>query len=69
NRPRHPGMAHRTGSHPDRTSVAIDVQRVLLLPETPGLGIELNEDAFRGQPLASWRRPLIVEPDGNIGYQ
>lgn len=41
----------------------------VLIPETPGLGIELNEDAFRGQPLTSWRRPLIVEPDGNIGYQ
>jgi len=41
----------------------------VLIPETPGLGIELNEDAFRGQPLTSWRRPLIVEPDGNIAYQ
>jgi galactonate dehydratase len=41
----------------------------VLIPETPGLGIELNEDAFPKQPLTSWRRPLIVEPDGNIGYQ
>ena len=41
----------------------------LELPQDPGLGIELNEKAFAGNPLRSWRRPLVVEPDGNIAYQ
>ena len=39
------------------------------IPEQPGLGIELNESAFAGKPLRPWRRPLVVEADGNIGYQ
>jgi len=41
----------------------------VLIPETPGLGVELNEQAFRGKPLTTWRRPLVIEPDGNIAYQ
>ncbi len=39
------------------------------IPEQPGLGIELNESAFAGKPLKPWRRALVVETDGNIGYQ
>jgi galactonate dehydratase len=41
----------------------------LEVPETPGLGIELNETAFAGKPLQSWRRELMLDADGNIGYQ
>jgi galactonate dehydratase len=41
----------------------------LQVPETPGLGIELNEKAFKGRPLTNWHRPFIFEPDGNIGFQ
>jgi galactonate dehydratase len=41
----------------------------LRIPDSPGLGIEVNEAAFAGKPLRPWRRPLIVERDGNIGYQ
>ena len=41
----------------------------LEIPETPGLGIELNEKAFRGKPLQHWHRRFVIEPDGNIGYQ
>lgn len=39
------------------------------IPDQPGLGIELNESAFAGKPLKPWRRALVVESDGNIGYQ
>jgi galactonate dehydratase len=39
------------------------------VPDTPGLGIELNEQAFAGHPLKTWRRPLITEADGNVFYQ
>jgi L-alanine-DL-glutamate epimerase-like enolase superfamily enzyme len=38
-------------------------------PTEPGLGIELNEPAFANRPLKAWRRGLVVEADGNIGYQ
>jgi len=41
----------------------------VLIPETPGLGIELNESAFKGNPLKKWRRPMFTDADGNIGYQ
>lgn len=41
----------------------------LEVPDTPGLGIELNEQAFEGRPLKTWRRQRIEEADGNIGYQ
>ena len=40
----------------------------LEVPDTPGLGIELNEKAFAGKPLKKWRRPLMLDRDGNIGY-
>lgn len=39
------------------------------VPDTPGLGIELNETAFAGHPLKTWRRPLVTEADGNVFYQ
>jgi len=41
----------------------------LEIPETPGLGIELNEKAFAGKGLTKWRRELITHPDGNVAYQ
>jgi galactonate dehydratase len=41
----------------------------LRIPDRPGLGIELNLPAFAGKPLKPWRRQLVIEPDGNIGYQ
>jgi galactonate dehydratase len=39
------------------------------IPDQPGLGVELNEAAFAGKPLKPWRRPLVIETDGNIGYE
>lgn len=39
------------------------------VPDTPGLGIELNERAFHGKPLKKWHRPFMIAPDGNIEYQ
>lgn len=62
---------------PDQTGPNRDLVRkplvledgYLRIPDQPGLGIELNEAAFDGKPLRPWRRPLVVERDGNIGYQ
>jgi galactonate dehydratase len=45
------------------------VNGYLEIPTVPGIGIELNEKAFQGNPLKNWHRPFIIEPDGNIGYQ
>ena len=45
------------------------VDGYLEIPDVPGIGIELNEKAFPGRPLRTWRRPLVIEPDGNIRYQ
>ena len=39
------------------------------VPDTPGLAIELNDRAFAGKGLKTWRRQLVTEFDGNVGYQ
>jgi len=57
---------------PDRQLVQEPFKMVdgyLQIPETPGLGIELNEKILTGRPLQTWRRRLPIEADGNIGYQ
>jgi galactonate dehydratase len=62
---------------PDRSGPSRDLVRKplvledghLRIPDQPGMGVELNEAAFAGKPLKPWRRALVVEPDGNIGYQ
>lgn len=45
------------------------VDGYLKIPETSGMGVELNEKVFNASPLQAWRRPLMTEPDGNIVYQ
>jgi len=62
---------------PDQTGPTRDLVRKplvleeghLRIPDQPGLGIELNEQAFTGKPLRPWHRPFVIEADGNIGYQ
>jgi galactonate dehydratase len=41
----------------------------LEIPETSGIGLELEFDKFRNQPLKPWHRRFPIEHDGNIGYQ
>lgn len=66
-------LEYRTDSSgPNRDLILRPLELVdgyLKIPEVPGLGIELNEKAFKNRPLTSWRRPLMTEPDGNIVYQ
>jgi galactonate dehydratase len=38
----------------------------LLLPTTPGLGIELNEEAFKHYPPVPYTRPPLIAPDGSL---
>ncbi len=44
------------------------VDGYLELPERPGLGIELNEDAVRGRPVVNWRRSAPFRPDGGVDF-
>ncbi len=41
----------------------------LILRETPGLGIELNEDAVEKYPRKPYDRPVIIQNDGAIGLE
>jgi galactonate dehydratase len=45
------------------------VDGYLELPTAPGLGIELNEDAFAHFPYRSWHRSFPLRPDGSLAYQ
>ncbi len=41
----------------------------LELPDRPGLGIELNEEAVENYPRRPYDRPVIVQHDGAIGLE
>ncbi|HET7769510.1 MAG TPA: galactonate dehydratase [Chloroflexota bacterium] len=38
------------------------------IPTAPGLGIELNEEAFARYPFKPWRRTNPIRSDGSIGF-
>ena len=62
--------------HPDDESPRKDlVQEPLMvkngylpLPEKPGLGIELNEEAFRHYPARPWHRNFDYRADGSVAF-
>jgi L-alanine-DL-glutamate epimerase-like enolase superfamily enzyme len=39
------------------------------IPNKPGWGVELNEEAFKSMPPAPWRRETTFLRDGSIGWQ
>jgi len=41
----------------------------LALPDRPGLGIELNEEATKKYPRKPYDRPVIIQQDGAIGLE
>ncbi len=45
------------------------VNGYLEIPEKPGLGIDLNEDALGKFPFRSWHRPFNWREDGALSYQ
>jgi len=45
------------------------VNGYLELPEKPGLGIDLNEDALGKFPFRSWHRPWPWREDNALAYQ
>lgn len=38
----------------------------LIVPDTPGLGVELNEEAFKHYPPTSYNRAPLITPDGAL---
>ena len=38
----------------------------LLVPDRPGIGVELNEEAFRHYPPVPYERPPMINPDGGL---
>ncbi|MBI2940237.1 MAG: galactonate dehydratase [Chloroflexi bacterium] len=38
------------------------------VPRQPGLGVELNEDAFERYPSRRWHRAFPFRPDGSMGF-
>ena len=45
------------------------VDGYLELPDRPGLGIELNEEALPKYPRKPYDRPVIIRQDGAIGLE
>ena len=41
----------------------------LALPDRPGLGIELNEEAAKNYPRRPYDRPVVIQEDGAIGLE
>jgi galactonate dehydratase len=62
--------------HPDDTSPRKDLLKEPLmvkngyieLPTKPGLGVELNEEAFRHYPPKPWHRGFDYRADGSVAY-
>jgi len=45
------------------------VNGYLELPERPGLGLDLNEEAFAGHTYVPWHRPFPWRKDGSLAFQ
>ncbi len=45
------------------------VKGYLEIPETPGLGVELDEKAAARHPFQPWRRPFNFREDGSLAWQ
>ena len=62
----YPGGEHES---PKRDLVKEPLRReggYLRVPEAPGIGIELNEEAFKHYPPAPYDRPPLIAPDGSL---
>ena len=62
--------------HPDDSGPRADLLRApvtlkdgyLEIPEAPGLGVELNEEAIPDRPIRNWRRGAPFRPDGAADF-
>lgn len=63
--------------HPDDAGIRRDLLQepvkledgYLVIPEVPGLGIELNADALSSRPFAPWHRSFPWREDNSLAYQ
>ncbi len=59
--------------NPHRSAIVNEPMRLvegfLQLPDEPGLGIDLNEEALGQFPFKPWHRPFLFWADGSITYQ
>lgn len=63
---------HADDEGPRRDIVTEPIKLVdgyLEIPETPGWGIDLNEEALGKYPFRSWHRPFHWRADGSLAYQ
>ena len=59
-----------SGAHRDVLTEPLMVQDGYLeIPNTPGWGVELNEEAFAHYPPRPWRRPTVYREDGSVAWQ
>lgn len=57
------------GSRADLLQRPMQLQNGYLeIPEAPGLGVELNEDAIPKRPTRNWRRGAPLRPDGAAAF-
>ena len=47
---------------------AIDEGGYVPIPNGPGLGVEIDEEALRANEYTHWERPSPTRPDGSTGY-
>ena len=67
-------MFRSAALHPKRLRTRRDLVRkplrreggYVVVPDKPGLGIELNEEAFRDYPPAPYTRPPVISRDGAL---
>jgi galactonate dehydratase len=45
------------------------VDGYLELPDRPGIGLDLIEEALGAYPFRSWHRPFPLRPDGSLAFQ
>ncbi len=65
-------LEYHTDDQPPRSEVLKEPLKLkdgyLEIPQKPGLGIELNEEAFAKYPFKPWRRSLPYRADGSVGF-
>jgi galactonate dehydratase len=62
--------------HPDDESPRKDLlkeplmvkQGYIPVPDKPGFGVELNEEAFKHYPAKRWRRGFDYRADGSVAF-
>jgi galactonate dehydratase len=62
--------------HPDDSGPRADLLKqpislkdgYLEIPDTPGLGVDLDEGAIPSRPIRNWRRGAVMQPDGAAAF-